>query len=152
MGAYLQTDTGRILFVASGVERIDPIGASSTDCNPFQNHRYESQNYVSILGRWCTRPEIGDDKELTLSFSLFDDGRALVSCGIDLDGGSSLNELKYKSDTLYTPQYEILLDDESERILSATFSAELYGWYNTSDRDTIQITDGRLDVTYGSTP
>ena len=41
MGAWIETDTGRVLFVASGIERPDPIGAESTDCPAFQNVRYE---------------------------------------------------------------------------------------------------------------
>ena len=70
MGAYVETDTGRVLFVASGVERVDPIGSSLTDCDPFQNWRYESSSLISVDGRWCARPEAGDPRSQSLVFSL----------------------------------------------------------------------------------
>lgn len=139
-----------ILFVASGVERIDPIGASSTDCDAFQNFRYESQGYTSIRGYWCKRPEIDDPKALTMAIRLFDNGQFRISCGADMAGGSTIDELKFRTDSSGTSSLEILNDDRSTRILSATFSGTLYGWYNTTD--TIRIVSGRLDARYGITP
>ncbi|MFK8057711.1 MAG: hypothetical protein AB8F78_16410 [Saprospiraceae bacterium] len=146
----LEAGTDSILFVASGVERIDPIGASSTDCDAFQNFRYESQGYVDILGRWCPRPEIGDPKWLTLGFLRFDNDRVMVTASIDLNGGRTVDSKKFRNDSIGISHFSVLLDDATNRILSATFSGELYGWDNTSD--TIQIESGRLDARYGITP
>jgi len=90
------------------------------------------------------------DRQRDVSDTLFSN-YAVMGYGLDLDGKSSLNELKFKSDTLRPPSYSILYDDQNSRILSATLdSVRLYGWYNTED--SLIIRNIRMDVTYGSTP
>ena len=153
MGAYVETDTGRVLFVASGVERADPIGSSSTDCPAFQNWLYQSSDLIGVSGRWCARPEIGDNRSQRLVFSFYP-ARANLLFEITDDLSYGFVHL-YRSDTLRPPDYEILRDDRSGRILSATFSATLYAedpGGGGVHGDTIRITDGRLDVRYGVTP
>ncbi len=150
MGAWIETDTGRILFVASGVERPDPIGAESTDCPAFQNFRYESQDYVDILGMRCPRPEIEYLRSQALGFRTFDNGTIRLDYTYDPDGAGSLHSLTFRTKESSPITMEILEHDLETRRLSATFSATLFGWRNTTD--SIRITDGRLDVTYGTTP
>ena len=146
----LEAGTDSILFVASGVERIDPIGASSTDCNAFQNYRYESQGYVSIRGVWCPRPEISMPEEQALQIRVHDWGTAVLRYSYDDNGSSSLHRLKYESDTIFRNSYNLSRDDVIERILSGQFNAKL--GRTEAPFDTIIIRNGRLDVTYGSTP
>ena len=154
MGAYVETDTGRVLFVASGVERVDPIGSSSTDCPAFQNWRYQSFRSVEVDARWCSRLEIGDARSQSLAFSLSDEGYATLLYDIT-EKPFYAERYDFRSDTLRPPDYEILRDDRDGRILSATFSATLYAEEPGGGGvhgDTIRVTDGRLDVRYGVTP
>ena len=149
MGAYVETDTGRVLFVASGVERVDPIGSSSTDCDPFDAYRSESDSFIVVVGWWCSRPEVGDARQQTLIFYRYSDGQYQVFYSIQQDPGYT-RRIRYASDTLDDSRVDVLLNDTINRTLAATFSAELYG--QDGRDDTIDVTDGRLDVRYGRIP
>ena len=145
--------TDPILFVASGVERPDPIGTISTDCPPFQNHRYETDGYVSISGRWCSRPEIGDFKSQTLTITIQDDGNIHAAYAIGIDGGSSLNELIFRRRFVDADLFNISLDNIQNRIIALeSDDFYLHGYYNATAGDSILVSDLRLDATYGLTP
>jgi len=147
MGAYIHTDTGRVLFVASGVERPDPIGAGSTDCEAFQNYRYLDERFVGIVGKWCPRPEIGDFRRMALGISKYDSD-SLVMFFSYKPSPAEDNQVYFATQSSIS--YEPLHENASDQAISGEFS------YTAANRDppydTILVTDGRFDVTYGLTP
>ena len=154
MGAYVETDTGRVLFVASGVERVDPIGSSSTDCDPFDAYRRDSGKFVVIRGWWCSRPEIGDPRQQSLALIRYDGGRSQLFYIIHEDTRST-KAVNYISDTLEVGEVEFIRNDSVNRVMSARFSATLYvddGFDGGVNGDTIRIVDGRVDASYGFVP
>ncbi len=151
MGAWVETDTGRVLFVASGVDRLsDPGDVQSIDCDPFQNWRYESQEYISITGRWCPRPEIGDDRSMWMQVLISDSGPLYASFIYDVRGGSTrwYESSKVGEDSDFN--FTVTDHDTESRHLSGLFNGILFN--KKAPFDTILIADGRFDTFYGSTP
>ncbi|MFK8057713.1 MAG: hypothetical protein AB8F78_16420 [Saprospiraceae bacterium] len=160
MGAYIIPQPGSelhrlagqdtILFVASGVERIDPIGASSTDCNAFQNFRFESQEYTAISGRWCDRPEIGDDRFMRLLFGFYDSGAVILRFRYEHSAGMSSQTLRYGGADTLDLSVLGLQNNLDERICFAQFSGTLYNIENNQDSALCKA--GSFDARYGITP
>jgi len=148
MGAYIHTDTGRVLFVASGVERPDPIGAASTDCDPFQNFKFVKDELISIQGRWCPRREIGDNRDMWLDVAFWNTDSITASFSYIPDLSSN--------NKIYTSLNEnfsvtVLHHDEQRQSISAKFSGVLMHTESPL-LETIRIESGRLDATYSLTP
>ena len=57
MGAYVHTDTGRVLFVASGVDRPETALAASLDCEPFNSLMNRELGSVTARGRLRSPPK-----------------------------------------------------------------------------------------------
>ena len=148
MGAYIHTDTGRVLFVASGVDRPEVAMAESLDCRAFENYRYESNGYISATGTYCRRPEIGDDRLLSVIFGHIAQDSTIMYVNYSKDRSDIGRVYTLTSES--TAEHEILRYDESSRIFSGTFSGRLVN--RAPPYDTIEVTDGRFDVTYGVTP
>ncbi len=151
MGAWVETDTGRVLFVASGVDRLsDPGDVQSIDCDPFQNWRYESQEYISIDGRWCPRPEIGDYRSMWMHILMYDSGPQYTSFTYDVRGGSTRRYASSKVGEDSDFNIEITGHDTESRHVSGIFDGMLFN--KEEPFDTIVVADGRFDTFYGSTP
>ena len=162
MGAYIIPTPGSelhrlagedtILFVASGVERGGSIGTISTSCRPFQNWRFESTGQISILGNWCPRPEIDIEHSQVLIFNLLNDSEGGVFGSIFYAysaTGSSLDEIKFRNDSVPITRINLLRNDQSSAILSVRFSESAFA---LDSSDSVKIEMARLDATYGSTP
>jgi len=147
MGAYIHTDTGRVLFVASGVERPDPIGAGSTDCDPFQNYRFSSDSLTSIVGRWCPRPEITDERSMRISIGISEADTVLAYFSYRHFTNSKRKVYIGNSSSV---KIDVLSQSWEQNTISGTFS--FIGVNRDPPYDTILVTDGRFDVTYGLTP
>jgi hypothetical protein len=156
MGAWIHPQPGSplhdlagdsILFVASGVDRPETALAESLDCNAFNNFHYLSTRSIFSSGKYCSRPEIGDERELELSFGYFypDSARVLFFY-------EDTDAFTYRSESIGLGGiiYDILLDNRSENVISGTFSGALIN--RSSPYDTIRVSTGRYDVTYGITP
>ena len=150
MGAYIHTDTGRVLFVASGVDRPETALAESLDCEAFNNLLYANNNYLSVRGIYCRRPEIGDDRRISMGFGYFAPDSVQISLSYDPDDWTNGPDYWTREFSQSGIEYEILRDDRQARVFSGTFSGYLLN--RAPPYDTLQITDGRFDVTYGITP
>ena len=149
MGAYVHTDTGRVLFVASGVDRPETNLAASLDCNAFDNMWFRSSNFVSVRGLYCNREEIGDYRRMRMTFKYkYPDSAVLIFQYSSML--SSLPERYWNNYPDASLNYEITRDDREARVLSGTFAGRLLN--RDPPYDTLVVTDGRFDVTYGVTP
>ncbi len=142
MGAYVHTDTGRVLFVASGIERPDPIGGESTDCPGWQNARFDAE--IAILGRWCPRPEIGDSRTMLLGMNFLNNQEIIAyfryQPGV---AGKIVKTYLSKKKTVATSN---VLNNAIKQTISGSFTGTLY--YDKNPSDSILITDGRFDMSY----
>ncbi|MFK8056400.1 MAG: hypothetical protein AB8F78_09805 [Saprospiraceae bacterium] len=159
MGAWIHPQPGSplhdlegdsILFVASGVDRPETALATSLDCAAFNNLLQESSGWISVQGRYCRRPEIDDDRQISLNFGLVTpDSVELKLIYTQFSGDRGLNYWTrgFSNSQL---EYEVSNDNRSENILSGTFSGQLIN--RALPYDTILVDNGRFDVTYGTTP
>jgi hypothetical protein len=159
MGAWIHPQPGSplhdlegdsLLFVASGVDRPETALAESLDCNAFNNsHNLTNRSLISS-GVYCRRPEIGDDRQMNLSFGYYypDSSRMFfIYRHTKTDRG-----INYTSTLIpeIPIDYQVLNDDRLNQIFSGKFTGRLIN--RTEPFDTIKITNGRFDVTYGTTP
>jgi len=159
MGAWIHPQPGSplhdlegdsLLFVASGVDRPETALATSLDCDAFNNFLFESQDLISIRGIYCQRTEIDDPRNITVNFSYIRPDSIELSFGYVADRNAS--SIDYWTRRFGSSQisYAIAFDDEESRALSGTFLGSLIN--RSPPYDTLLITDGRFDVTYGVTP
>ena len=149
MGAYAHTDTGRVLFVASGVDRPETALAASLDCEPFNNYLFLSNDYLSVGGVYCERPEIGDRRRINMTLGYIRPDSIQLSL-IYSNGSKQAQSYWTRAFPRSRIAYTILRDDRDSRILSGTFSGTAVN--RDPPYDTLRISDGRFDVTYGVTP
>jgi hypothetical protein len=159
MGAWIHPQPGSplhdlegdsILFVASGVDRPETALATSLDCDAFNNFLFESNQYLSCTGDYCRRPEIGDDRNLRLAFGYIAPDSVQIAFTYSKDKFDSGTNYWTRSFSNSMKDYEILEDNRDTRIFSGTFSGALIN--RSAPFDTIKVTGGRFDVTYGTTP
>ena len=159
MGAWIHPQPGSplhdlegdsILFVASGVDRPETALATSLDCDAFDNYLFQSKNLISVQGQFCERPEIGDVRNLSSNFSFVQPDSVEIFFGYV--GDRSSRSINYWTRGFVNSQitYTILLDDQQSRVFSGRFSGRLIN--RAEPFDTLRITAGRFDVTYGITP
>lgn len=77
-GANVVTDTGIVLYVASGVDRnggfFGPYRGEG--CLAYQNIAFDTAyRALSIQSRYCARPEIGDPRSMNMGLTVSDTGR-----------------------------------------------------------------------------
>ena len=159
MGAWIHPQLGSplhdlagdsILFVASGVDRPETALATSLDCDAFNNFLFESNQYLSCSGVFCRRPEIGDDRSLRLAFGYIAPDSAQIAFTYsdnEFDSGTNYWTRSFNQSMIIN---EILIDDRDSRIFSGVFSGFLIN--RSPPFDTLEVTNGRFDVTYGTTP
>ena len=150
MGAYVETDTGRMLFVASGVDRPETALATTLDCAAFDNYLFRSNEYIGVAGIYCRRPEIGDNRYLSMGFGYIAPDSVQLSFIYNPGGNVGSTNYWTRAFPASDIEYEILRDDREARILSGTFAGQLLN--RDPPYDTVRITDGRFDVRYGVTP
>ena len=159
MGAWVHPQPGSplydltgdsILFVASGVDRPETALATSLDCAAFNNFLQESTGWISVQGIYCRRPEIDDDRDIGLNFGLINQDS--IELKFDYEHSKLDSRVLYWSRDFSQSviSSNILIDNREERVLSGTFSGRLIN--RSPPYDTLLITDGRFDVTYGVTP
>ncbi len=152
-GSPLWEQAGRVdsfLFVASGVDRPETALAESLDCEAFNNYLKESNGWISTSGRYCRRPEIDDSREMILNFGLVHTDSVEQSFIYIRDKNSSGINYWTRNFQDNRIEYKILLDNRQISTLSGTFSGRLIN--RAPPHDTLCITLGRFDVTYGITP
>ena len=143
MGAYVHTDTGRVLFVASGIERPDPIGAESTDCPGTQT--LSKEDWIDVLGRWCPRPEIGDPRAMTLGVTIYSSRMPSLTFSYDSRVIGSAKQF-YQFTPTSPPAVAVDYHDPNDRVIAGTFSGTIYNEKDATD--SLLITDGRFDMRY----
>ncbi|MFK8056399.1 MAG: hypothetical protein AB8F78_09800 [Saprospiraceae bacterium] len=159
MGAWIHPQPGSplhdqagdsILFVASGVDRPETALATSLDCAAFDNLLFQSNNYLSVDGNFCRRPEIGDDRDMSLIFGFIEPDSIQVFFNIQPSKVES-NKSYWKIPLVISSiNYTILKDDRNNSVFSGQFSGRIIN--RSPPYDTLQISQGRFDVTYGTTP
>jgi len=150
MGAYIQTDTGRLLFVASGVNRPEVALAESVSCNSFNNIHKLSTDKIAVTGIYCRRSEIGDDRRMTLSFNYLPTDSVQLYFSYSPDKYSRGSNYWTRGTEKDNIKFTILRHDREMRILSGTFSGYLIN--RDVPFDTIRVTDGRFDIIHGEVP
>ena len=150
MGAYVHTDTGRVLFVASGVDRPETNLAASLDCRAFDNYLFRSNGYLIVSGVYCRRPEIGDGRRMSMGFGYIHSDSVELSFNYSRPGQQTSDSYWTRAFPGADIEYEITRDDREVRVLSGTFAGRLLN--RDPPYDTLVVTDGRFDVTYGVTP
>ena len=152
-GSPLWEQAGRVdsfLFVASGVDRPETALAESLDCEAFNNYLFESKNLISIQGQYCERPEIGDSRNLASNFSYIEPDSVELFFSYVSDASSRSINYWTRGFSQSEIEYKVLLNDQDDRILAAIYSGYLI--HRAPPYDTLRITQGRFDVTYGITP
>ena len=159
MGAWIHPQPGSplhdlagdsILFVASGVDRPETALATSLDCNAFNNIRNLTNESIISSGVYCRRPEIDDDRQINLSFGYYypDSARVFfIYRHAKTERGINYTSTLIPQDEI---EYQILNDDRHNQIFSGKFGGYLIN--RAEPYDTIRVTTGRFDVTYGITP
>ncbi len=159
MGAWIHPQPGSplhtlvgdsLLFVASGVDRPETALATSLDCKAFDNYLFQSNSYVSANGDYCRRPEIGDDRHMSIIFGYIAPDSVQIYFNYHHSNTSSILNYRLKDARQLVLEYDILIDNRDQQIFSGTFQSGLIN--RSPPYDTLQITDGRFDVTYGITP
>ena len=159
MGAWIYPQPGSplhdlagdsILFVASGVDRPETALATSLDCDAFDNFLFQSNDYIEASGTYCRRPEILDDRLIYIGFGYIAPDSAQIAFSYSEDCNSSSINYWTRAFSDSNIEYEILLDNRGLRIFSGSFSGYLLN--RSPPYDTLRITNGRFDVTYGVTP
>ncbi len=152
-GSPLWEQAGRVdsfLFVASGVDRPETALAESLDCGAFNNYLKQSSGWTSIIGTYCARPEINDPKRISVTFSLVTSDSAEVYLNYTKDEYDIGNRYWSHGLVKSSVSYNITRDDRTAQIISGTFATRVIN--RAAPFDTVDITDGRFDVTYGVTP
>ena len=154
-GSPLWEQAGRVdsfLFVASGVDRPETALAESLDCEAFDNFLVQSLNVIGISGRYCRRPEIGDDRRIWIGienyltqdsvqiFFVYSHASSETGSGYRLPRSTTFGE------------FNLLISEHFQlnNQISGVFNAKLIN--RSQPYDTLHITQGRFDVTYGITP
>ncbi len=152
-GSPLWEQAGRVdsfLFVASGVDRPETALAESLDCGAFNNYLIKSTSWISVQGIYCRRPEIGDDRFIALNFGYLPKDSVQLALNVSLRKALSMTNYWTREFSGADMNYTILRDDRATGVLSGTFSGQVLN--RASPYDTVEITDGRFDITYGVTP
>ena len=159
MGAWIHPQPGSplhdlegdsILFVASGVDRPETALATSLDCDAFNNFLFESNQSIGVSGQYCRRPEIDDPRRLSFGIEYYQDSLQVFFRYSPSQIGQDIRywiapPLRESAITL-----DLLRDDRNAGVLSSEFFGSLIN--RAAPHDTIKITKGRFDVTYGTTP
>ncbi len=157
-GANVVTDTGVVLYVASGVDRSGAFFGPyrGEGCLAYQTFGYDAASRsLGVQSRYCARPEIGDPRSMNMGLFVSDTGRhhmyftydenqlgyrakanAYTTQGLAAD---AVRVTYVKRDTTPSPPGNAA---ERSAILAGTFSAMLVE--RELRLDTIWVRDGRF--------
>ena len=159
MGAWIHPQPGSrlndlegdsILFVASGVDRPETALATSLDCDAFDNTLYESNQSIGISGQYCRRPEIDDPRRLSFGIEYYQDSLQIFFRYSPIPAGQDKRYWLAPPLNNEAISLDVMNDDRSSKIFSGIFYGTLIN--RSPPFDTIEISKGRFDVTYGITP
>ena len=157
MGAWIHPQPGTelhriegdsFLFVASGVDRPETALAESLDCEAFENFFFESRQVFGISGTYCRRPEISDTRQMSLGLQIYSSDS--IQCFFIRDEFSGDRGSNYWVDSSSNFLINRTRTSQDPNVLSATFMGRLIN--RAAPFDTLKVSSGRFDVTYGITP
>ncbi len=147
LAARILTDTGEVIFVAGGVPQQD--WAFGTYCDWWRTRDTDNDGDVLIGGNYCRRPPI-DSREINFSMWINYFGQ------LYLPDNGPIALLSYRDqnepEVVYvaTSSDKITITnsvfDESSRMVSGEFSAQMHNRDDTTD--IVTVVDGRFDVRY----